>query len=99
MTIEKTRRDAKADQIVGKTKEIAGKITGNDSLENRGKLQAAAGKAKEVATDAAGFVAGGVRELAGKVQKKAGELLDDDEITLDGQQNEAKGKAMKEGDA
>lgn len=96
MTIEKTLRDAKVDQVVGKTKEIAGKISGNQGLENRGRLRAAMGKVEEGAAGRAQQVAGGAREVAGKLQQLAGEVLREDDLVRDGRANEAKGKAKRE---
>lgn len=39
------------DKVVGKLKEVEGKITNDKTLETEGKLQKAKGKAKDKATD------------------------------------------------
>jgi uncharacterized protein YjbJ (UPF0337 family) len=39
------------DRVEGKVKEVGGKLTGDDSLENEGKAQGTWGKAKDKAGD------------------------------------------------
>lgn len=101
---EHTKRDAKADPIVGKSKteEIAGKLTGT-GRGNHDERQPGAEKSKYVGADAVG----GVREGTGKM-KKGGERDDagggehdddDDAITLDGQGGQGSEKAPKGRDA
>jgi uncharacterized protein YjbJ (UPF0337 family) len=46
------------DQIKGKAKEAAGKLTGDDRLESEGQTDQAKGKVKDVADDAKETVAG-----------------------------------------
>jgi len=56
------------DQAAGKAKELAGKVTGDRSLEGEGKVEKAGGKVKEGVRDATESVKGaakGVREAAG----------------------------------
>lgn len=66
-------------KVVGGVKEIAGKVSNNESLELRGKLQKGAGKAREVAEDIVGEiedvkdkVVGGVKEVTGKYTNNRG---------------------------
>ncbi|WP_268912134.1 CsbD family protein [Lentilactobacillus sp. SPB1-3] len=60
--------DSKSDQVKGKIKEGTGKVTGNEELELKGKLQNAAGKAKDKLEDA--------KE---KASKKANDVMDDND--------------------
>jgi uncharacterized protein YjbJ (UPF0337 family) len=46
------------DQIKGKAKEAAGKVTGDDRLEREGQTDQAKGKVKDVADDVTESVAG-----------------------------------------
>ena len=57
--------DSKTDQVKGKVKEGVGEATGNEDMKLKGKLQDAAGKAKDTFEDA--------KE---KVAEKANDLLD-----------------------
>ena len=96
---EHTKRDAKADPIVGKSKteEIAGKLSGT-GRGNHDERQPGAEKSKYVGADAVG----GVREGTGKMKKggEHDESDDDDEaITLDGQDSPGSEKAPKGRDA
>jgi uncharacterized protein YjbJ (UPF0337 family) len=45
--------DGKTDDAKGRVKEAAGAITGDDSLKNEGKVDQAAGSAKDAVGDAA----------------------------------------------
>jgi uncharacterized protein YjbJ (UPF0337 family) len=49
-----------ADQVTGKAKEIAGKLTGDDDLESEGRRQHAAGKTMEALDDVAAKAKGAV---------------------------------------
>ncbi|BCA86378.1 hypothetical protein EsVE80_19010 [Enterococcus saigonensis] len=58
------------DQVKGKVNETAGKATGDDSQELKGKLQQEAGKIKEKAEDLKDDVAGEINKLFDKKDKK-----------------------------
>lgn len=45
------RMDAKADELGGKVKEAAGKLTDDEKLENEGRVDQAKGAAKEAVED------------------------------------------------
>lgn len=71
--------DEVKDKVVGGVKEIAGKVTNNESLELKGKLQKGVGKAREVAGDVVhemedvkDKVVGGVKEVTGKYTDNRG---------------------------
>ena len=57
------------DQVKGKVNETAGKATGDDSKELKGKLQQEAGKIKEKAEDLKDNVAGEINKLFDKKDK------------------------------
>ncbi|MCA1778324.1 MAG: CsbD family protein [Xanthomonadaceae bacterium] len=44
--MNKNQVEGRTDQVKGKLKEAAGKVTGNESLENKGKRQNLGGKAE-----------------------------------------------------
>lgn len=54
------------DQIVGRAKQAAGDLTGNDDLHDEGETQESAGKAKEFIDDAGDKVEEGVDDLREK---------------------------------
>ena len=56
-----------SDQVTGKGKEIAGKLTGDDEMEAEGKGQHATGKAKEALDDAAKTAKGVLGSLKDKL--------------------------------
>ncbi|GKT04032.1 CsbD family protein [Furfurilactobacillus sp. WILCCON 0119] len=64
--------DAKKDQLVGKAKETAGHVTGDEQTEAKGKGQELLGKAKEETQK----VTGKLSEEAGKLADKAKKKLD-----------------------
>jgi hypothetical protein len=98
---EHTKRDAKADPIVGKSKteEIAGKLTGTDGRGNHDERRPGAGKSKYVGADAVGGVREGTGKMKGGKRDDAGNGDDDDAITLDGQDDQGSEKAPKGRDA
>lgn len=51
----------KIDQVAGKIKEVAGKVTGDKDLENEGAAQHGIAKAKDAAKDAAQKVGDAVK--------------------------------------
>lgn len=54
------------DKVVGKVKEETGKLTGNEELEIKGKIQQGVGKAREV-----------VEDVKDNVLDKANDVVDD----------------------
>lgn len=67
--MSKNKLDAAVDKVIGVTKEVAGKVTGNKKLQAEGKTQKAGGKVKEVVADARDVVDGvvdGAKEVLGK---------------------------------
>lgn len=67
--MSENKLDAVVDKVVGATKEVAGKVTGNKKLQAEGKTQKAGGKVKEVVADAKDVVDGvvdGTKEVLGK---------------------------------
>ncbi|NLC06062.1 MAG: CsbD family protein [Erysipelothrix sp.] len=54
------------DKVVGKVKEETGKLTGNEELEIKGKIQQGVGKAREV-----------VEDVKDNVLDKANDIVDD----------------------
>ena len=69
MTLEK-HVNATADEAVGKTKEIAGKVTDDKHLEAEGKAEGLLGKAKEAVEDAKDKVADVVDDVKNKFDTK-----------------------------
>jgi uncharacterized protein YjbJ (UPF0337 family) len=61
----------KRDQLIGRAKEITGKLTGNDRLRLRGLAQRGVATAKEATTDAASTAAETVKDAARKVSDSA----------------------------
>ena len=67
--MSENKLDSVVDKVVGATKEVAGKVTGNKKLQAEGKTQKAGGKVKEVAADTKDIVDGvvdGAKEVLGK---------------------------------
>ena len=67
--MSENKLDTVVDKVVGATKEVAGKVTGNKKLQAEGKTQKAGGKVKEVAADTKDIVDGvvdGAKEVLGK---------------------------------
>lgn len=58
--------DAKFDQVAGKVKETAGKVTGDKETETEGRLQNADGQVAEKADDAKATLKGVADHLSGK---------------------------------
>lgn len=58
--MSKEKLDSQLDQVSGKVKEVAGRVTGDKHLEAEGKTEGLLGKAKEMATDVKDAVAGAV---------------------------------------
>ncbi|HEY1485354.1 MAG TPA: CsbD family protein [Micromonosporaceae bacterium] len=52
----------KIDQVTGKAKEVGGKATGDEDLENEGKTQHGVAKAKDAVKDAADKVGDAVKD-------------------------------------
>lgn len=57
------------DKIKGKTKEVAGDVTGNDKMKAEGMFDQALGKVKEVAADAKDKVEEVSKEIKHKLDK------------------------------
>lgn len=68
MTDNKT--EGKVDEGKGRLKEAAGDVTGDDSLKNEGKVDRAAGEAKEKAGEAADKVGDAISGVADRVKGK-----------------------------
>jgi uncharacterized protein YjbJ (UPF0337 family) len=68
MTDEKT--EGKVDEGKGRVKEAAGSLTGDDSLKNEGKVDRAAGGAKQKVGDAADKVGDAVGGIADRLKRK-----------------------------
>lgn len=67
------------DKAKGKAKEVAGKVTGDNSKKAEGIVDQVVGKTKEIASDAkdvAGEVAEKAKDAAGKVAEKAKDAID-----------------------
>lgn len=63
--MSKEKRESILDQVSGKVKEVAGKVSGNSHLETEGLL----GKAKEVVADVKDVVAGAVDGVKNALDK------------------------------
>lgn len=61
---------ANTDQVKGKVNEVAGKVSGDDTKELKGKAQGALGKAKDKVEDAVDDVAGKINEGIDKLKHK-----------------------------
>ena len=68
MTDEKT--EGKVDEGKGRIKEAAGSLTGDDELKNKGKVDRAAGGAKQKVGGAADKVGDAIGGVADKVKGK-----------------------------
>ncbi len=58
------------DKVVGKVKEETGKLTGNEELEIKGKIQQGIGKAREVAEDVKDNVLDKVKDVVDDLTDK-----------------------------
>lgn len=76
------------DKVVGSVKEATGKVTDNEELELKGKLQKGVGKAREVAGD----VADKAKDVKDDVLDTVNKKLDDAEEALDRKKREKEAK-------
>ena len=67
--MSKEKRESILDQVSGKVKEVAGKVSGNSHLETEGKAEGLLGKAKEVVADVKDVVAGAVDGVKNALDK------------------------------
>ncbi len=65
-----SKTEGKVDEGKGRVKEAAGSLTGDDSLKNEGKVDRAAGDAKQKVGDAANKVGDAIGDVADKVKGK-----------------------------
>jgi len=65
------------DKMKGSMKEFAGKVTGNEELEARGKVDQIKGDLKDRADDAKQAVSDKASELREKAGEKVNDILDD----------------------
>lgn len=81
------------DSLKGKTKEVAGKVVGNDKLKAEGTLNQVLGASKEVVQDVKDslttvsdtiFGSGTTDKLKGETKQAAGDLTDDNKMKAEG---------------
>ncbi len=68
--------NAKVDKAAGQAKEVIGKVTGNKTLENEGKLEQAGASIREVAGEVADNVSGAVGKAIDSVGSAAERIKD-----------------------
>lgn len=81
------------DKIAGSVKEAAGKVTDNEELEMKGKLQKGLGKAREVAGDVVDEMEDVKDTVFGTVKEYTGKYTDDEALELKGQFQKNKAKS------
>ena len=81
------------DKVVGEVKEMAGKLTNNEGLELKGKLQKGLGKAREVAGDVVHEIEDVKDTVFGSAKETVGKLTDNRTLELKGkfQKRKARG--------
>jgi uncharacterized protein YjbJ (UPF0337 family) len=80
----------RVEELKGSMKEAAGKVTGNERLEGKGKGQKAGAKmARETK--------GAANQVAGKVKDAAGEVTDDPRLEAEGEAQNLKGRSQSAG--
>lgn len=75
---------AMKDKVVGSVKEATGKVTDNEELELKGKLQQGVGKAREAADDISDKVRDTKDDVVGSINKK----IDETEVELERKKRE-----------
>lgn len=68
----------KADQVVGKIKEVAGQVVDSEELELKGKLQGLKGDAAEIGEKVKEKIAEKANDLIDAIQEKKEELKDEE---------------------
>lgn len=69
MTAIKNKLENSKDKIVGKTKEVVGKATGNEKLELKGKLQSKKGELKSKIANVKDKVVGKINDILDEKKK------------------------------
>lgn len=78
------------DELKGRVKEGAGKVSGNEELEAKGKGQAETARAGRK-------IKGAVREAGGVVKEAIGKIAGDDKAEAEGKADRLSGKVQQSG--
>ena len=78
------------DELKGRVKETAGKVTDNERLETEGKSEAEGSRAKRKAK-------GAVRQVGGAVKEGAGKLIGDEATEAEGKAERVRGRTEQTG--
>ena len=78
------------DELKGRVKETAGKVTDNERLEGEGKSQAEGSRAKRKAK-------GSARQVGGAVKEGVGKLTKDEATEAEGKAERVRGEAERTG--
>jgi uncharacterized protein YjbJ (UPF0337 family) len=82
-------------EAVGTAEKTAGRLTGSERLQAKGRARELDGRAEQESAKTRERVKGKVEEVAGKVQKTAGDVVGDDETQAKGKLREVKGQVRQ----
>jgi uncharacterized protein YjbJ (UPF0337 family) len=91
-----SKTSAKKDQFVGNVKDTVGDVTGNESLQARGKTQNASGHTEETASNIQGYVQGAIDQVTGTVKGAVNALTGNSSEEASAKVQKNKGEAQKE---
>jgi uncharacterized protein YjbJ (UPF0337 family) len=90
------RAEGAAEELGGKIKRAAGKLTGNKTMEAQGNARIAEGEAKQAAAKAGERVKGTGEKAIGAIKNRTGALVDNESLEAEGRAEELKGEARKQ---
>ena len=91
----KERAKGTAQQVGGTVEKLAGKLTGNERMEERGKAKEVVGEGRKEAAKAAGRTRGTAQQVAGKAKQVVGKVLGDERLEAEGDLQDLEGEARR----